>query len=113
MNCDCIEKDEERLRERVTRPDMNPPKGGTVKRVSCSSMALMFSTGSFSLNIPFLIEWDLPSGKRKEKTVYLLATYCPFCGQPCAEKEAEEAAEDVNSASPQTVPVAPRQVPQT
>jgi len=79
MNCNCFKETEDKLKERVMQPDANPPKGGTVTSVACSNMALFLRAGKCGYNVPFSIHWT--GSKKKETTVNVKASFCPFCGK--------------------------------
>ena len=94
MSCKCIEETEERMKQRMGDSEMasfKPKKDAQIKTVSCVNISLMFKEGKCRLTIPFRCEWASNTGKEiKPTTVDMLASHCPFCGQPFEETAKEE-----------------------
>lgn len=83
IKCTCIEDTEAQMREKIDAGGLNDliPKGGTLKSMRAKNMAFMFSSGDFSLNIPFEAEFTFANGKTKTKDIRMIASHCPFCGK--------------------------------
>ena len=56
------------------------PKMATLKSIGVTNQALMVSNWKYSLQIPFTANWKLQSGRDKETSINVIASYCPFCG---------------------------------
>lgn len=85
--CDCIKDLESKLAEKLSNPETNKefaPRKGVFKRVVATNIALMLRRGKWALNIPFTVVWDV-GAKRKEKTIHIAASHCPFCGKEIPE----------------------------
>jgi hypothetical protein len=92
--CNCIKNTEKELRGLLNKPDAEKPKDGELKSISCKSMFLMFDTGKSALSIPFAADWRWKTragqDKRTEKTIPVIASHCPFCGEKFEQPEEEE-----------------------
>ena len=70
MNCDCVTKIRESLKENF--PEAELPTG--------------FSFPDMELQL-YLSFTYLPEGKKKRKEQTLICSYCPFCGKKTKSKE--------------------------
>jgi hypothetical protein len=73
MNCDCVEKLDERLKEKNLHI-----VGGS------------FVMSSFEFRVTIATDWlDKKAAKRGEKPPPMMASHCPFCGKEIAEFRSE------------------------
>lgn len=82
--CNCIKELQDRLTAKMTsdEPDIDPrwkPKNGKLDHVQCQNMALMMLDFKSKLSVPFTAHWKVGE-KRKETTIKVTASHCPFCG---------------------------------
>lgn len=97
MNCDCIEKTEEKFKGILSAKTcpIRPARATFNDAViSGTSLAMTDNELSTVFAIPVRIKWEMPNGSIKKAETSILASYCPFCGQPTSEPEEGATAPD-------------------
>lgn len=85
--CNCLKETEEQLREKLESglANMKPKKDATLRFLHPKNVALSLRDGKQRLQIPYEATWEMSpdrSGKFKDTIIYIVASHCPFCGQP-------------------------------
>lgn len=93
MNCTCLRETADKLKEKLVSKedlrDLRPANAESLDSVNAQNMAIMFSSGKWILQIPFKTVWNTRTKKgitgMRDKTVYVTASHCPFCGKEFVE----------------------------
>lgn len=89
--CDCIIDTEKRLKKHLGDSSQSfPEKMRPKKAVPGEPASVVERTAAFRFgekkttiihNVVFLARWNMENGKRKETSINVIMSYCPFCGQ--------------------------------
>ena len=85
MQCDCLSRVKENVKEHVAKQGVVNP------RVSEQFLGINLSNGEATVNLVYTIHGDnRPYNTQKGKPLNMVASFCPFCGNPTMKPKEEK-----------------------